>query len=243
MQEEFLISFRARQTARSYTFDVQPGGFRRCAHALDRAFVQRCVTHYSATADVPAVELKLRLDQDQVLCIRTGGPGHSWKHFGDGNERDIDGYEIGGLQNLFRPKIARIRLDLRDSSVLPQAPCHLLRRHVDSVNAARAKLQQAIGEATRGGANIKADFPAHIDSEIVKRTFQFDTSAAGIFRRSSADFNTGVLDDLRAGFFAPLPVYANFSRKDHGLRLFARLGEASFDEQQVEPLFHGFGFG
>ena len=83
----------------------------------------------------------------------------------------------------------------------------------------------------------------HVDSKIFERTLQFYTSAAGIFCRSSADFNTGVLDDLRAGFFAPLPVYADFSRKDHGLRLFARLGEASFDEQQVEPLFHGFGFG
>ena len=104
-------------------------------------------------------------------------------------------------------------------------------------------LQQAIGEASGGRTYIETDFPAHVYSEILERAFQFQTSAAGILCRCSADFNARVLDDLRAGFFASLAVYADLSRQDHGLRLFTRFGEPSFDDQQVEPLFCGFWLG
>jgi hypothetical protein len=104
-------------------------------------------------------------------------------------------------------------------------------------------LQQAIGEASRGRAYIEAYFPAHFDSKIFKRSLQLQSSAAGVLSRSPNDFDARVLDDLRAGLFAPRPVHANFSGENHGLRLFARFGMPSFDDQQVEPLFCEFGFG
>ena len=243
MKEELLISLRAGQMARVDTLHLQSSGKSSLAHAFDRPFVQGSFPHDASTADISAVELKLRLDQDQVLRLGTSGCGHSGKHLGDGNERNIHGHKAGGLRNLLRPKIACIRLDLRDTSILLQAPRNLLRRHVDCVNAARAMSQQAIGEASGGRSYIEADFPVHVDSEIFECALQLQTTAARIFCRNSADFNTRVLADLRAGFFAPLSVHANFSSKDHGLRLFTRFGEASFDDQQVEPLFCGLGFG
>ena len=172
MQEKFLISFRAGQVARAHALDAQPCGLSRRAHALDRAFVQRSVAHNSSAADISAVEFKLRLDQDQIFRTGTGRGNHSRKHLGDGNERNIHGHKIGRLRNLLRAKIARIRLDLRDARILHQAPGHLLRRYVDRVNAPRAMLQQAIGEASGGRADIEADFSAHVDSEIFKRALQ-----------------------------------------------------------------------
>ena len=104
-------------------------------------------------------------------------------------------------------------------------------------------LQKAIGKASGGRANIEADFPVHVDAEIFERAFQFQSATAGIFCRSSADFDARVIGDLRAGLIAALAVHAHFSRKNHGLRFFARFGEPSFDDQQVEPLFCGFWFG
>src|SRR5579864_6118104 len=181
MKEELLISLRAGQMARVDTLHLQSSGKSSLTHAFDRAFVQRRFPHDASTADISAVELKLRLDQDQVLRLGTGGCGHSRKYLGDGNERNIQGHEACGLRNLLRPKIARIRLDLRDTSILLQTPRNLLRRHVDCVNAARAMSQQAIGEASGGRSYIEADFPVHVDSEIFECALQFYTSAAGIF--------------------------------------------------------------
>ncbi len=104
-------------------------------------------------------------------------------------------------------------------------------------------LQQAIGEAASGRADIEADFPARVDSEIFERALQLQAAAARIFSRSSADFNARVIGDQRARLFASRPVHANFSSKNHGLRLLARFGKPSFDDQQVEPRFCGFGIG
>jgi hypothetical protein len=104
-------------------------------------------------------------------------------------------------------------------------------------------LQQTIGEAACGCANIETDFSARVDAKIFERALQLQAAAARVFSRSSGDFNARVTGDLRAGLIAPLTIHTNFTRQNHGLRLFARFGEAAFDDQQVEPLFCGFGFG
>jgi len=126
---------------------------------------------------------------------------------------------------------------------LRQTPSHLLRRHIHRINAPRSMLQQTIRKASGGRAYVEADFPDRIDSKIFERALQLQAATARVFSRSSADFNARVTGDLRAGFIASLTVYADFSSENHGLRLFARFGEAAFDNQQVEPLFCGFGFG
>jgi hypothetical protein len=64
MKEEFLISFRAGQSARPHAFHAQPGGLCRRAHARDRAFVERRLSHDSPAAHISAVKLKLRLHKD-----------------------------------------------------------------------------------------------------------------------------------------------------------------------------------
>ena len=243
MKEEFLITLRARKSARPHAIDAQTCRFRGCAHPLDSPLMQRSVAHDPATADISAVELKLRLHQDQVLRLGTRRSDDGRKHLGDGNERNIHGHEVGGLGNLLWPKIARIRLDLRDASVVHQTPRHLLRRHINRINAPRGMLQQAIRKSSGGRAYIEAGFPVRIDSKILERALQLQATAARVFSRSSADFNARVTGDLRAGLIASLAVHADFSSENHGLRLFARFGEAAFDDQQVEPLFCGFGFG
>ena len=167
--------------ARANAFHMQSGSERSLPNALNGAFMQRSVAHDAAAADIFAFELKLRLDQDQVLRTGTGGRDYRGKHLGDGDKRYIYGHEIRGLRNLFRPQITSVGLDLRDACVLLQPPGHLLRRHVDRINMSRAVLQQAIREASRGRPHINANFPGHFDPEIFQRSLQLQTSAAGIF--------------------------------------------------------------
>src|SRR5580692_4263697 len=240
MQEVLLVSLRTCQMAWADAFDTQPRSKRSLANALDRALMQRSVAHNAAAADISAVKFKLWLNEDQKLRIRAGGPNHSGKHLGHGNERYIDRHERGWLRNLFRPEISSIRLDLNYAPILLQAPSHLLRRYINRINLPRAMLQKAIRKAPGGRADIDADFSGYVDGEILKRAFQFESAPACIFCRGAADFDSRFFVDLRPGFFAPLPVHANFSRKDHGLRFFTGFGEASLDDQHIEPLFRGF---
>jgi hypothetical protein len=104
-------------------------------------------------------------------------------------------------------------------------------------------LQQAVCESSGGRANIEADFPAYLDSEIGERAVKFQASATCIFRRTPAHFNARVLNDLRASFFTPLSIYAHFTCQDHGLCFFTRFSVTAFDDEQVEPLLCGFWFG
>ncbi len=243
VQEKFLIAFGAGQFAGARVADGKSGCDRSFAHALDRFLVQRGVAHDAARADILAVEFKLRLDQDQIFRGGSGRGHHGGEHLGRGDKRNIQSHQVRGLGNLSGAKISGVFLELNYARVLLHAPGHLLGRHVDRIDAARTMLQQAVGEAAGGGADIEASFARGVDAEILERAFQLESGAAGVFCGGSADFDVRVGGDLGSRFFAAGAVYADFSSQDHGLRFFAGFGEAAFDDQEVEPFFFGFWFG
>ncbi len=251
MQEEFLITLCSCYAAGMHTFHCtigffindQPGGQRRITHSLYRAFVQSGVSNNSATADISAIKLELRFNQNQKFCGRPGSTHHGWYDLCHGNERDIYGNQVRRFRDLFGAQISRIFLDLSYTGVLVQTPCHLRRSYVHGINFPRAMLQQAIRKASRGRPDVEARLSGWIYVEIFDCAFEFKSSATCVFCRCSADFDLCICGNLHTGFVTPSSVYANFSGQDHGLSFFARFREPFFDDQYVEALFLGFWFG
>ena len=64
--------------------------------------------------------------------------------------------------------------------IVAQPPVELAGSHVDGMDARGAGLQQAIGEAAGGGAEIRHDQAGDIDAEMSQRGFQLDAAAADV---------------------------------------------------------------
>ncbi len=63
-------------------------------------------------------------------------------------------------------------LHAHHASVLSQRLRQLSSAHVESIDTARAALQEAVGEAPGGGAHIEADASGRVDPEGVQRAGQ-----------------------------------------------------------------------
>ena len=68
-----------------------------------------------------------------------------------------------------------------DALVLPQFPGELALADIHGKNFCRAVLQQAIGEAAGGRAEIKRDQAGDIELKMVQRVFEFVAAAADEF--------------------------------------------------------------
>src|ERR1700683_414347 len=124
--------------------------------------------------------------------------------------------------------------------ILLQSPGHLLWRHVHSVDARGAMLQQAVREASGGRADIKAYPSCRLDQKILERTFELKSGTAGIAGLCGDDFDTRTSSDTLARLIAPLPIHAHFARQQHGLSFLARFGKSTLDKQHVHSLLAGF---
>ncbi len=67
-----------------------------------------------------------------------------------------------------------------DARVVAKPPVELSGSDVDGMHPGGARLQQAIGEAAGGGAEIRNNEPVYIDAEVPQRCFEFESSAAHI---------------------------------------------------------------
>jgi hypothetical protein len=67
-----------------------------------------------------------------------------------------------------------------NSGIRTQLPIELRGAYIHRIDPSRSALQQAIREAARGRANVKARLARWIDSETVQRRFEFESSAADI---------------------------------------------------------------
>src|SRR5262249_20270793 len=67
-----------------------------------------------------------------------------------------------------------------DPRILPETRVELAGADVDRVYACRTLLQQAVSEAARGGADVEADPPGHLDLEVVERVDQLLAAAAHV---------------------------------------------------------------
>ena len=67
-----------------------------------------------------------------------------------------------------------------DAGVLPQLVGQLAVAHVHGVDPAGAPLQQAVGEAAGGGANVQRRQPVHVQGENIQGVGQFHPAPADV---------------------------------------------------------------
>src|SRR5579863_8803965 len=72
--------------------------------------------------------------------------------------------------------------------------------------------------------------------------FEFESTTTDVTLLTSRDFNGSIGGEALTGFFVALTVHADFTRQEHGLGFLAGLGQASFDQNEVESLFDDLGF-
>jgi len=108
---------------------------------------------------------------------------------------------------------------------------------VNRVHARRAALEEAIREAARGRAHVRADQSGHVNVEAFERGFQF-LPAPAHEARPRFDRDHGVVRDRGGGPVHHLPIHRDLPGHDQPPGLLAGLGQAEGMEALVEA---GFG--
>jgi hypothetical protein len=125
-----------------------------------------------------------------------------------------------------------------DAGVLAQFPGELAAADVDGVDELGAVLEEAIREASGGGADIHGDGVGDVDLEGLEGVFEFGSAAADV-AGWGGDFELVVGLDFAAGFIGDLAIEADGAGEDEALGLFAAGGEALLDEADVEAFAGG----
>ena len=118
--------------------------------------------------------------------------------------RERDGLGVGGSR-----RAAWVRSMRHDARDRPERLGQLSAAHVESIDAARAALQQTVGEAAGRGADVQADPPDRVDPEGIERSGQLLAAARDV-RRGWSMRSSGRLGSTRSPGFrsrrAPSPV-------------------------------------
>ena len=124
-----------------------------------------------------------------------------------------------------------------DAGVGAEFPVDLSGAGIDSVDAEGAVLEETIGEAAGGSADVETDFAGGIDMEVGESGFEFEAAAADVFE-GFGDFDARGFGDGVAGFMGFLAVHGDFAGEDEGLGFFAGIDELAVEHGDVEALFH-----
>ena len=199
--------------------------------------MERIVANDAPFADVGAANFELRLDEDYHFSARGEQGGEAIEQECDADETDIADEEAGWLADGGWLDEAGVLMFVEnDARVCFETPGDLGCADVDTMNFGRAVLQEAVCEATGGGADIDADQAGRIDCEVVQGFFEFEAATADVAELLE-DFDGRFGWDLGTGFVDLLTVYEDLSGEDEGLGFFARLNQISFDEELVEAGF------
>lgn len=114
---------------------------------------------------------------------------------------------------------------------------------IQSVNLARALLQQAVGETTRRGADVHADFVANVDSEVAQSALEFKPSARHVFVTGGLDPQPAGGWNARAGLVDSLRVNENDSAQEECCCFFTICSNSPLDEEIIDSFrLHGVSF-
>src|SRR4029079_16676766 len=115
-----------------------------------------------------------------------GGRGQDGgQDLAQGDERDVDDDEIRAVWELFGRDGARVgALDHRDALVRSQAVVELAIGDVERDHVGGAALQQAVGEAAGGGADVERAATGRVDPQRVERVRELDAAARDVGRRA-----------------------------------------------------------
>ena len=201
--------------------------------------------HDAAFSDVLAAGLKLRLDEQDKLALPGGLRRGERGEDGGQDERGGDEGDVHGDQ-ANRLGGERVRLEQAgvgalhegDAGVAAERVGDLAVAGVDGKDAGRAVLEEAVGEASGGGADVQAGEVLDGDRPVGEGAFELQAAAADVAEVVAEQAEDGVggdrgsrLVDALDGFFRGADQDA--SGEDEGLGAFAGLGVSSVNEEFI----------
>lgn len=217
-------------------------GFERRPNAIECLGVKSGIANDAALAYAFAAYLELRLNENHKLAGGFEKREKSRKNERDGDKADVADDEMYGLADIGGLQVACVgALVKNDSSIGAEFPIDLSCAGIDAVDTQSAVLEQAIGEASRGGSDVKANFLARRDGEFTERGLEFKAAAAHKAERL-VDFDFGIETDGLTRFCSLLPVHRDFAGKNKSLRFFAGSGKSAINQRRIEAEFGGHGW-
>ena len=114
--------------------------------------------------------------------------------------------------------------------IVAELPIELPVADVERDDVARAALQQDVGEAAGGGADIERAAALDVDVERVERVRELDAAAADVGMVGRGQLDAASLADRRAGFRHDVAVDAHLAGENQRARPFARRRQPALDE-------------
>ena len=106
--------------------------------------------------------------------------------------------------------------------------------NVDSDDVTRTPLEQYVGEAASGGADIQPEPSRDGDLKHVERVRELDAAAAHPWVLGRCHPDLHFVRHLHTGFRRRVADHLDVAREDQRLGFFARLGEPARHEEHVE---------
>src|SRR3954447_9370244 len=183
-------------------------------------------------ADIRSACLELRLHEDHRLPARSRKLEQRRQCLPNRDERDVADDELRCEREL--ADVARVGFLHDDHArVAPQAFVELVRPDVERDHSRSAALQEDVGEAAGGRADVEAVETGGVDVQTVEAVREL-LAATGDVLRAAVHAQLGAFVDLLAG----LVVARDAAGHDERLRLRARFRQTTLDERNVDAFLH-----
>jgi aminoglycoside 6'-N-acetyltransferase len=231
VEEELTVAFRSRQTRVYDPGRLCSPGERGLGHLPgDSAPGSRIAD--DAPADVLAAGFELRLHEHDSVPTRRGElqqPGQRLPH---ADKRDVADDELRRERQLVNaPRIRPFEDD--DARVLADPRVQLAVANVQRDHACCAALEQNVGEAAGGGADVEAVPPGRIDAERVEGVGELGPAPRDVGLSLRHRQLRGLVH-LLARFLVP----GHPAGEQECLRLGAAVRKPALDQEYVNPFLH-----
>ena len=232
VKQELLVAFGACDGGWNYLYDFPAELSGGVCDLFDGEFVDFGVADDAAFADVAAAGFELRFDEDDSFSKR----GRSGEDRGE-QERRGDKGDVhheqgeGGLAGLGKcagsEKAGIGAFNEANTRVVAEFHGDLSEAGVDGGYMGCAALQQAVGEAAGGGADVETCAVGYINFPVIKSRLELEAAAADIGHVIAEEADGGIGCDGSARLVDLLLVDEHAAGEDEGAGSFAALNEAS----------------
>jgi len=246
VQQELAVTRRAGDGRLDHLDRVSVEILHKVPDFLDGLSSRHIVTHDAAFTDVLPADFELRLHQNHrlppaplvaIACVHRILHGRDDECSRD--ETHVHADEIDGFGDVLGREIACICfLQKPDARVTAEAEVELAVPGIDGDNARGAVLQQAIGEAARGGSDIHAHLAGHVDAPVGESGFELQSAAADVFQVSAQNPQLGLAFDCSSRLLHLLLVGQDLTGENQCLSAFPRWREPAIDQQLVDSHLH-----
>jgi hypothetical protein len=227
MQEHLAVSFRPREDAVLPLANLEARAFDRARDVGYGRGAQTFVANDAACSiGLLTADLELRLHERYERTALTRAVGYGGHELGEADERGVDDGDIRRAPDGLRCERSRVgSLHNDDTGVDAELVRELAVAHVHRDHRCGAALQEAIGKASGGCAQIEATASVDLDAKRVERSGELDSAPRNIGRGCAANFDDSVVRDERSCLVDALTVDEHIAREHHAEGLGTRQDE------------------